>query len=795
MAVKLNRAAVRHANSLIDAGKVDRENSWTAPTPAEENMLLGDPPDWANYKKWFLGVDDKANEETKGAWKYPIGKHGELYRSALEAIRQRAGQQHLQDLFNAAGKLLDAIDAKAQTPPASRGAWWEIKARAQAQGNTLYIYGDIGDNPFDEESWSAIELVRALDALDGMPLVVRINSWGGSVADGLAMYNALDRYAGPVQISIDAQAASIASLIAMAGDSVDMAANAMLMIHAPWSAVAGNAVDMREAADMLDSFAGAMLPCYATRVDRTQAAEWLADGKDHWFTAQQALDSGLVDSISEASREAAHFARNSRFHQPERRAHTMATRVNEPTTGDPNNSGGKPAASAGGAPSTAEPTASNVVSLEDARNGVHAEVQARNKQVRSVFALHRSIDGVSELESEILSDPTITMEQAQNRLLAKLGEGTQALGRDTGVVVDARDKFRAGIGNAIMARAGLKLDKPDTGNEFRGYTLLEVCRASLHRANIRTDGMRKMDVVAEAFTMTDSDIAELTANVANKFLLKGWDEAPETFQQWTQPGVLPDFKVAKRVGLNLFDSLDERPEGSEYKYGSLSDRGETIALATYGKLLAITRQAIINDDLHALSKTPMLMGRAAKRTIGNLVYAILTGNPKMSDGIALFNAAHKNLAGTAAALDSNTINDMMVAMATQKDPDSKATALNIPLKNVIVPMALKAKAMQVANSEFMVEAANVNVRQPNIVKGAFNVIADARLDANSTTAYYGTADAGAFDGIEVAYLDGQNEPFLEQQRGFEIDGIAYKVRIDCGVSPLDFRSFQKNAGA
>ena len=90
-----------------------------------------------------------------------------------------------------------------------------------------------------------------------------------------------------------------------------------------------------------------------------------------------------------------------------------------------------------------------------------------------------------------------------------------------------------------------------------------------------------------------------------------------------------------------FNSLRKVREGAEYKYVTTGDKGETIALATYGEIFSITRQAIINDDLNALTDVPAKMGRAAKATIGDLVYAILLDNPKLSDGKPLFHADHK----------------------------------------------------------------------------------------------------------------------------------------------------------
>src|SRR5699024_8480473 len=120
-------------------------------------------------------------------------------------------------------------------------------------------------------------------------------------------------------------------------------------------------------------------------------------------------------------------------------------------------------------------------------------------------------------------------------------------------------------------------------------------------------------------------------------------------------GSLPDFKQAKRVGLDAFPALAEVKEDAEYTYATVGDFAEPVVLATYGKMFKITRQAIVNDDMDAFTRIPMKMGRAARRTVGNLVYAILTGNPSMSDSTTLFHANHGNLAGSGGAPSVSTL--------------------------------------------------------------------------------------------------------------------------------------------
>ena len=108
MALQLNPKAKAHARRLITEGQVDRDSPWSIDAE-EENALLGDD-DWAQYGLWFLGLDEAENSDTKAHYRYPVGKAGKVYRSALIAIRQRAGQQDAAGIFDAAGELIELID-------------------------------------------------------------------------------------------------------------------------------------------------------------------------------------------------------------------------------------------------------------------------------------------------------------------------------------------------------------------------------------------------------------------------------------------------------------------------------------------------------------------------------------------------------------------------------------------------------------------------------------------------------------------------------------------------------------
>lgn len=436
----------------------------------------------------------------------------------------------------------------------------------------------------------------------------------------------------------------------------------------------------------------------------------------------------------------------------------------------------------------AKPNATTKTEAEIRAEALAQDTDRRNS-IAQAFSKFTATTGVPELLAACQNDVACTVQVANDKLLAKLGENSApAAGAYAVVIEDARDKARAGITQAMLARAGLV--KAEGNNQYRGYTLYEMARASLEQSGFKTNGLGKMDLVAAAFTHSTSDFASLLANIANKSMMKGYEEADETFHLWTSVGNLPDFKSTKRVDLNSFPSLDKVAEGAEYKYATVGDRGETVQLATYGKLFSISRQGIINDDLDAFTKIPQRMGRAAIRTVGDLVYAVLTGSHNMYDGKTLFHADHANIA-TAAALSTAAVDALRVKMALQKDGNA---TLNIRLANLIVPIALEGLAKTVRDSEFEISATR-DATTPNSVRGTFAVISDARLDVASSTAYYGAANASVTDTVEVQYLDGNQSPTLEQQNGWGVDGVEFKVRMDAGVKALSWKALAKNAGA
>lgn len=185
--------------------------------------------------------------------------------------------------------------------------YWEFKAAVNGVGE-LYIYGDIVRYRWDDSDTSAKSFKQDLDAFgDIHTLNLYLNSPGGSVFEGVAIYNILKRHKATVNVHVDALAASIASVIAMAGDKIYMPSNSMMMIHNPWTFTWGNAAELRKAADDLDRIGVSMKQSYLDRagdkLDEAKLTELL--DAETWLSAQECFDYGLCDVVGEENQAAA----------------------------------------------------------------------------------------------------------------------------------------------------------------------------------------------------------------------------------------------------------------------------------------------------------------------------------------------------------------------------------------------------------------------------------------------------------------------------------------------------------
>ena len=350
---------------------------------------------------------------------------------------------------------------------------------------------------------------------------------------------------------------------------------------------------------------------------------------------------------------------------------------------------------------------------------------------------------------------------------------------------------RDAVANALLHRYSPTLFQlEDAARQYRGMTLMELARESLGNAGVNTRGLSRDEVATRALHST-SDFPEILSAVTNKTLRQAYEAYPRTFMLFCRQVLATDFKAMHRVQLGEAPQLLEVSESGEFKRGTLGESKESYKVKTYGRVVAITRQTLINDDLDAFTRIPAMYGNSIAQLESDVVWGIITANPAMADGNALFHTSHKNLAGTGAALDVSSVGAARAAMAKQTGLDKK-TVLNVRPAFLIVPASLELKAEQLV-AQNLVPAATASVVPQSIRTLA--PISEPRLDAASETAWYLAASPNQIDTIEYAYLEGQQGAYIETRNGFDVDGVEIKCRLDFGAKAIDWRGLYKNPGA
>lgn len=687
--------------------------------------------------------------------------------------------------------------------------WYEMKAKGN-QTADIQIYDEIG-------IWgiTAKDFANDLKALgsDIKVLNVSLNSPGGSVIDGNAIYNSLVNHKARVNVSIDSVALSMGSVIAMAGDFIFMAENALMMIHNPFGMAMGDSDELRKTADVMDKMKNSLIKAYTRKTGKDAEELSALMDAETWMDADEALEAGFVDEITAAAEIAASFDL-SKF-DFKNTPKDFAKVENQSILDDDKTLADKEAKAIADADTmlaavdknneedimqteeqikaAAEKAAAADKLIAEKATAMANEIEDnRKKEIVAIFDSHPDHKAVLQA---CLVDGKVTSDMARGKLLDSIGASSGSLAGDTRIetIADARDKFRAGALEAIAIRHGAAKD--DGKNEMRGSTMLDLAKKSLEIAGFNYAGMDKMRIVAAAFTHSTSDFPYLLENSLGKELRNAYGAFAETWSSWCDIGSVPDFKSNSRIQMGSFNNLDVIPEGGEYTAGSFGEERELIQAETKGKMISLTRQMIINDDLGGFMRIAQAMGRAAARTVGNDVYTLLASNPLMNDGINLFDSAnapvgHQNIYGNGAPPSVSELGGMRTMMRKQRDTDLN-DYLNIQPAYILCGVELEDTMNVLLASETDPSTGQNNAAVPNPIRNIAELITDPRLGANE---YWMVASPNEAPLIEVAFLDGNQTPYLESHQGFTVDGTMWKVRMDYGLSAIDWRGGVYNDG-
>ena len=360
------------------------------------------------------------------------------------------------------------------------------------------------------------------------------------------------------------------------------------------------------------------------------------------------------------------------------------------------------------------------------------------------------------------------------------------------VTADEGDKFRRSAVDGLLIRAGIAVERPAEGaRTFAGLSLRDIAIESLRMAGESGATRMSNDELLRRAMSPDSAFVSIAGAVAQSAVATGYQAAPTTYQLWTGRGSADNFKPTAIYQISEAGTPVRIPQNGEFTFDEMGGEQQAVRqLYTYGRSFGLTRQAFINNDLDVITKVPRAYAAACRRGINRAVYQILKNNPAMMDGQQLFSAAHKNL-GTAAKPGTPAFTEAIAMMRRQKNLRGDEP-LNLVPGFVLTPAAIEVPVRQMVTSTVDPDAKVAGV--PNVFNN-MQAICDAELDVDSGAApFYFAAAPGLCDTIEVAYLNGNDQPTLEMRPSWERLGIEYRIYMDYGVSLVDYRGLVKNPG-
>jgi len=370
------------------------------------------------------------------------------------------------------------------------------------------------------------------------------------------------------------------------------------------------------------------------------------------------------------------------------------------------------------------------------------------------------------------------------------------------VIEKQRHLIEVGIARkfAIQNVPGEKYTKDElVGSEqYRSMSLIDMARNyiadstgdhNIFRVNAMEVGKRAL------ISQSGSDFGVILEGVARRVLLAEYSIIADTWRRIAVTGSVTDFREWGRVRGGTIGNLDKVSENGEFKNKPIPDGSlEKVKVETYGNIVNVTRQMLVNDDLGYFTRILTMLARASARSIEQALYNLINLNaglgPLMSDGNTLIHPTHGNV-GPTGALDASKIAGARDVMKAQKDMSGN-DYLDLRPSVALVPTVLSDSVISLNINEY---TSKPNVYQErNLIKGLFSEIIDSpRL--TSQTGIYIFADKNQEPVFEVSFLNGNETPFIDERDEFDVDGTRMKIRHDWGVSAVGWKGVVRNAGS
>lgn len=345
------------------------------------------------------------------------------------------------------------------------------------------------------------------------------------------------------------------------------------------------------------------------------------------------------------------------------------------------------------------------------------------------------------------------------------------------------------MGEALYARINPRHELSEPARRYAYSTPVDMAKELLTLRGESTMALSPASLVTRALHTT-SDFPIILGDTVGRVLRDAYQAAPSGIRRLGRQTTARDFRAVNKIMLGEAPLLEKLNEHGEIKAGTMAEAREAYKVETWARKIGITRQVLVNDDLGAFADLARRMGQAAAETEARILVTLLeagSGNgPTMSDGKTLFHVDHGNKAGTGAVISDATLSAARLALRTQKGIEDRT--IRVTPRNLLVPPALETTAEKWLASIAPATAADVNP-----FSGSLSLVVEPRL--TSATRWYVTADPGEIDGLEYAYLSGNEGPQVESRSGWDVDGVEIRVILDFGAGFVDHRGWFMNPGS
>lgn len=447
-------------------------------------------------------------------------------------------------------------------------------------------------------------------------------------------------------------------------------------------------------------------------------------------------------------------------------------------------------------PAPADPASATPLAAAAPTPTASADRAAVNSEIRSIA----NVAGLDQGWIDGQIDAGATAEAARAAAFEAMRTRSAPAGQIRNTVVMGTDHSDPVTRAAHMSEAlYLRINPAHTPSEparaYVGLSIPEMARDCLRTRGISTTGLSAAAVIERALHST-SDFALALGDTVGRTLRETYKAAPSGIRQLGRQTTARDFRAKHRLQLSAAPMLEKVNEAGEFKSGTLAEAKESYKIDTFGRIIGLTRQALVNDDLGAFADLSRRMGQAAAAFEAQFLTDLLTSGagagPTMSDGVTLFNAAHGNVG---APLDWETSTSLggFLALDAARLAMRRQTGLAGELISVTPKFLLIPPEMEMLAEKLLAAITPATVADVNPMSGRLTLVVEPRL----TTAgrWYVAADPAEIDGLEYAYLEGEAGPQIETKTGFEVDGVQVKVRLDFGAGFVDWRGWFTGTGA